>query len=171
MCFGFPSAVAVPSWKPFTMVVHKASLLHLPGPRASCSQRPGGLQMLSWSTGGWGLRGCCRAGVLEGRTQRGEPVAVPGPQTMGFLCLPITFGMVFASLQAADPTHPSPAPAMVPVSYKSLVGAKHGLDVAKTPAPDLHQSRTPASHCLSLTHSLTHSHPIPWWREELARKR
>lgn len=152
--------VLVPSWKPFTMVVHKASLLHLLGPRDPCSERPGRLWMHFWSTVCWGLGGCCGVGVLQGRTWRGKPVTVPSSQSsgMGFLCLPITFEMVFASgtasSQAADPTHPSPVPAMVPVSYKSWVGAKHGQEVAKSPAPDLHQSRTQASHCLSLIHSL-----------------
>lgn len=39
--------VLVPSWKPFTMVVHKASLLPPLGPRDPCSERPGGLWMHS----------------------------------------------------------------------------------------------------------------------------
>lgn len=126
-----------------------------PGSQRPCSERPGGLQMLSWSTKGWGIGGCCGAGMLEGPGEGSQWLC---PQSSGFLCLPVTFGMVFASgtasWQAADPTHPSPAPAMVPVSYKSWVGAKHGQEVAKTHAPGLHQSRTQASHCLSLTHSL-----------------
>lgn len=106
-------------------------------------------------------QGCCREGPREGSQWLCPPL---GPQAMGFLCLPLTFGMVFtsgtASLQAADPTHPSPAPAMVPVSYKSWMGTKHGQEVVKTPTPDLHQSRTQASHSHSLTHSLTPT--VPW---------
>lgn len=97
-------------------------------------------------------QGCWREGPGEGSQWLCPPLS---PQAVGFLCLPITFGMMFASgtasSQAADPTRPSPVPAMVPVSYKSWVGAKHGHEVAKTPAPDLHQSGTQASHCLSLT--------------------
>lgn len=149
--------------KPFTMVVHKASLLHLLSPRDPCSERPGGLQMLSWSTGGWGmLWGRGAAGKDPERGASGCALLLVLRQ-WAFCAYPSPLGWCLPLAQPPcrqQTTHPSPAPAMVPVSYKSWMGTKHGQEVVKTPTPDLHQSRTQASHSHSLTHSFTPT--VPW---------
>lgn len=84
-------------------------------------------------------QGCWHAPV--GRTWRGEPVALPTSWSSGggLAFLPRACWMWFpsstASVQPADPNHLLPAPAVVPVSHESQVGAEHGWGGGQNPLP------------------------------------
>lgn len=134
-----------------------------PGSQRPCSERPGGLQMLP--KGFWGLGGCCGAGMLEGRTWRGEPVAVSSSQPSGSPCLSITFGMVFASgtaswQQQTQPTPHQPLPwcqCPTKAGWEPSMGRRWPKPLPRSPPEQDPGKPLPLTH--SPTHSLTHSLP------------
>lgn len=133
-----------------------------PGSQRALLREPWGFLGAVLEHGGLGLRGCCGAGLLEGRTWRGEPVAVSSSQSSGtgFSVPPHhLWGGVcpwHGLLTGSRPCCPSAAPAS---AHQSWVGAKHGQEEAKPPRSPLEQDPRKALP-LSLTHSLTPT--VPW---------
>lgn len=109
----------------------------------------GALQMLSWTRGGMGTgRGAGThrwEGPGEGRRQFHLPL---GPWAFFASPLLVECGFPPAQLPCRQqtPNHLSPAPAAVPVSHESWVGAEHGHRGGQNHLPNLHQSRVQAHH-------------------------
>lgn len=151
------------------MLVHKASLLHLLGLRDPCSERPGSIWMLSWSTVGWGLGGCCGAGVLKGRTCRGEPVAVSSSQFSGnVISVPphhLWDGVcLWHSLLAGSRPNPSlTSPCLGASAQQKLGGSQAWAGGDQNPHAKSPPEQDPGKP-LPLTHSLTYSltPTVPW---------
>lgn len=136
MCWFSPPPAAVPSWKPFAVVACEVLLPHLLGPGHPYSERPGG-SLDAFLEEGWdgGSRGCCGAGVLactSGKDLERGASSFAHLLVLGrWACFASPHLWDAISLQhslcaASRPKPPLPAPAVVPVSHESQVGAEHG---------------------------------------------
>lgn len=131
---------------------HGGSQSFTPSPPGS--QRP--LLRETWDAvlehGGLGAQGMLWDRGAGGKDRREEPVAVPSSRSSGFLCLPVTFGRVFASGTA---------------SLQSLTSTCHGASVlqklggsqawaggGQNSCPRSPPEQDPGKPLPSLTHSL-----------------
>lgn len=160
-CVSFPCPVAVPCWKAFTMVVHRASLLHLLGPR-DLAQRDLGVFRCSPGAQRVGELGDAVGQGCWKELERGASGCVLNPQAFCASPSPLGWCLPLAQPPGRQQTQPTPHQPLPWCQCPTKARWEPSMG-RRWPKPVPQVSTRAGPRQATASHSLTHSHSALVW--------